>query len=449
LENLTLAGDEPLNGIGNSADNVITGNSAENTLDGQGGNNQLLGGLGNDGYIVRSVNDTVIETPDAGLDTVLSFISYSLPEQVENLTLQGDQAINGTGNNLDNVIIGNVAHNTLDGGEGRDWLYSQGDIDFTASEGTLTGLDTDTFTNIETLRLIGGAGDNTFDASALITTRVVLTGRNGDDTFKGGSASNDVVRETGNVNFTATEGTLTGRGTDTFTNIETLRLIGGAGDNTFDASALITTRVVLTGGHGDDTFKGGSASNDVIQETADIDFTATEGTLTGMGTDTFTNIETLRLTGGASDNTFDASALTSTRVRLTGEDGDDILLGGGGRDFLEGGLGSDILTGGTGNDRLTLGVDTVTDTVNYSSGDGIDNVFDFVRGEGRDVLNFSGFTHIDVRTVGTNTQFRVSDGILDNADFGKGTLLLTTRATTGFTANDVNVNLVGADFLFS
>jgi hypothetical protein len=102
-----------------------------------------------------------------------------------------------------------------------------------------------------------------------------------------------------------------------------------------------------------------------------------------------------------------------------------------------------------GNDSLYVGSDTVTDTVNYASGDGIDTVYNFVRGVGGDILKFTGITAIDVQVSGTSTLFKVGDGISSNTGFGSGTLLLTTSATTGFVAADVNVNLLGATFAFS
>src|SRR5262249_55039934 len=101
---------------------IIQGNGGDDVLDGGPGADQMSGGVGNDTYFVDNVGDQVIEVADEGIDTVKSSISYTLAPNVENLTLTGIAAINGTGNELNNVIVGNAAANTLNGGDGNDTL---------------------------------------------------------------------------------------------------------------------------------------------------------------------------------------------------------------------------------------------------------------------------------------------------------------------------------------
>ena len=135
VENLTLVNvATALNGTGNNLNNVITGNNFNNTLDGGVGNDTLrgglgadtlIGGLGNDVYVLENGADAVSDA--GGIDTATSTISRSLAvgglTAVENLTLVNvATALNGTGNNLNNVITGNNFNNTLSGGDGNDTL---------------------------------------------------------------------------------------------------------------------------------------------------------------------------------------------------------------------------------------------------------------------------------------------------------------------------------------
>ncbi|PVE26533.1 furin, partial [Enterococcus faecalis] len=101
-------GTAAINGTGNGGNNVITGNGGNNTLDGGAGTDTLIGGSGDDIYIVDSTTDTITELANAGTDTIQSSVTYTiLAANVENLTLTGTAAINGTGNTGNNVIIGN------------------------------------------------------------------------------------------------------------------------------------------------------------------------------------------------------------------------------------------------------------------------------------------------------------------------------------------------------
>jgi Ca2+-binding RTX toxin-like protein len=90
---------------------VIYAGSGNDVLWGDGGADVLLGEDGDDTYLVDDGNDRVIEAFNGGFDTVASTaVSYTLSRHVEQLILQGDNAITGIGNELDNVLIGNNAN---------------------------------------------------------------------------------------------------------------------------------------------------------------------------------------------------------------------------------------------------------------------------------------------------------------------------------------------------
>jgi Ca2+-binding RTX toxin-like protein len=122
VENLTLTGAGHSSGNGNSLDNILTGNAKNNSLNGGAGNDTMNGGAGNDTYAVNAAGDVVSEGAGAGNDTVKAALSYTLTDNVENLTLTGAGNSTGTGNTLDNIISGNSGNNTLIGNGGADVL---------------------------------------------------------------------------------------------------------------------------------------------------------------------------------------------------------------------------------------------------------------------------------------------------------------------------------------
>jgi serralysin len=105
-----------------------------------------VGGDGDDIYIVNATTDVETES-GTGLDTVLSAVTWTLGSNLENLTLTGTSAVNGTGNSLNNWLIGNSAADSLSGDAGDDVL------DCGAGSDTLAGgLGADTYL------LSGGGG---------------------------------------------------------------------------------------------------------------------------------------------------------------------------------------------------------------------------------------------------------------------------------------------------
>ena len=99
------------------------GTAVAETLVGTTGADRLVGLAGDDTYVVDNVGDVVVENANEGRDTVNASVSYTLVANVENLSLTGSAAINGTGNELSNTMWGNNAANVLDGGAGSDWLF--------------------------------------------------------------------------------------------------------------------------------------------------------------------------------------------------------------------------------------------------------------------------------------------------------------------------------------
>jgi Tol biopolymer transport system component len=77
----------------------------------------------NDGNITDDAfSKDLIKSDSGGKDTIKTFISYILPDFVENMLLMGNELINATGNSLNNTLTGNSANNKLDGGKGGDTL---------------------------------------------------------------------------------------------------------------------------------------------------------------------------------------------------------------------------------------------------------------------------------------------------------------------------------------
>jgi Ca2+-binding RTX toxin-like protein len=339
IENLTLIGTGAIDGAGNALNNIITGNTGNNTLNGGAGNDTLVGGAGNDTYVVDSASDVVTELANDGTDTIQSSVTIAaLAANIENLTLTGSSAINGTGNALANTIIGNTANNTLAGGDGNDTLDG--------------GVGNDT--------LQGGLGNDIYivDAAGDIVAEAASAGT---DEVRTALASYTLGTEVENLTYTGTAA-FAGTG-NTLAN----RITGGTGNDTVNGGAGNDT-LVLSGARANYAF----ATLNVTQ-TRVIDFRSL-----GDGQDILEGIENVQFTDGLfslssllgpGDQTINGTAGVDS---LLGGTGNDTLNGLGGNDTLNGGLGNDTQVGGAGND--TYVVDSASDVVTELANEGTDTI---------------------------------------------------------------------------
>jgi len=345
-----LGGDDIILGLGghdrlsgSAGNDTLFGGAGNDRLDGGTGNDNMAGDVGDDVYVVDSANDIVLETtagPDGGIDRVESSISFTLAnlDNIENLTLTGQQNLEGTGNALANVIIGNDGANTLrglggddrlDGGKGADLLSGGAGNDVYVVESTGDRV-------VETLTVANGGGVDTVLSSVDFTLganveNLTLTGSA--DLFGTGNTLNNTLKGNGGANTL-----LGGGGSDS--------LEGGAGNDWLD------------GGSGNDKMSGGSGDDTYIVDRPGDTIAETLTLANGGGIDTVrssigytlgANVDNLTLTGSAD---IDGTGNSLANV-ITGNDGINTLKGGAGNDTLIGGTG-DTLLGESGNDTLLL-----------------------------------------------------------------------------------------------
>ncbi|MDU9027737.1 matrixin family metalloprotease [Pseudomonas mediterranea] len=402
LEILTLTGTGGIDGTGNALNNRITGNAGANVLDGGVGIDTLVGGTGNDTYVVDNLKDVVSETSTLAseIDTVRSSVSWALGANLENLTLTGTAAINGTGNALANVLTGNAGNNVLDGGAGRDTL-------------------------------IGGAGNDTY-----------LIDNLGDTVTELADEGRDLVRTS--VSHTLSTNVEDGQ----LLGIAAINLVGNASNNTLlgNSAANVLSGLdgadILDGGAGIDTLIGGTGNDtyvvdnlkDVISETSTLDSeidTVRSSVSWTLGANlenlTLTGVAAINATGNALDNVLIGNAASNT---LIGGAGNDQLDGGAGNDLLIGGIGTDTLTGGVGGDRFVFSA-----LNELGIGDARDVILDFSRLQG-DKLDLS---KLDANILATGIN---KFSFIDSADFsGAGQLRFVDHVLSG----NIDGNL-GADF---
>ena len=330
-------------------------------IEGTVGSDVLHGGVGDDTFVANHARDIVIESFESGIDTVESSVSFSLGENLENLTLIGSANLSGTGNAMNNLIIGNSGNNRLLGGDGNDILYGLGGGDTlnggAGADSMLGGLGNDTFTVENVADVVMEFAIEGYDTvnsfiSYTLTANVERLSLEGIDNLDGIGNELDNVLNGNNANN---------------------HLVGGAGDDTLQGKGGTD---LLEGGHGNDLYYVDNVGDTVLElanegvdkVSSNIDYTLSA------------NVERLFLTGiagltGIGNSLNNVIYGNEGNNKLSGDAGNDSLNGGLGNDAVKGGVGDDTLVGGLGNDSYLFAVGDGRDLINNTdAGNGNDKV---------------------------------------------------------------------------
>ena len=353
---------------GDAADtlNLGAGNDSGN---GGGGSDRITAGTGSDSISGGSGNDILTVLMDGGLDDTAAgdsgsdilFVSGATTAIVLSgiiggagsitgsgtLSFTGIENVNITGSGFSDSLVGSDNSDTLFGGAGNDTLRGGGAADFLVGG---TGNDS----------IVGAGGDD--------RTSVVMDGT---DVVDGGADFDrlEIINTTnGNVSFLLNSGAAThaGGATVSFSGIERIRYIAGAGvtgDDTITGGVNADSinaglgSDVITGGGGQDSIDGGGGTDRWIADfsAATSNFVMQLGSFYSISGGGFVaNVEALTLATGSGNDRIRASNAGGNDIISTGL-GDDQVFGLGGNDTIRVGAGLNEVDGGDGNDLIVAG----------------------------------------------------------------------------------------------
>jgi Ca2+-binding RTX toxin-like protein len=367
------------NVIGSVFDDSLTGDANANRLEGDSGADTLTGGLG---------NDTLFGGDDGENDVA----NYS--------------AASG-------AVTVNLAAGTATGADGSDALFGIEFVFGSASGDTITGDEEANF-------IRGNGGNDTLNGGGQNLALAVgnIQGDFADYQSAAGAVTVSLASQGA--------GQVTGQGTDTLTNFESIR-----GSNNGDTLTGDAGNNFLRGGLGNDTLNGGGGIDWADYRNASASVTVSLATNTSSGAD---GVDTLSLIEGISGSDFNDT--------FTGSAGDDWFRGRNGNDSITGGAGFDMVTyrPAGGGVTVNLGAGTVT------GAEGADTLSGIEGAEGtmfNDTLIGNNATANALYGFGGNDTLRVTQGA-DTLDGGADFDTIDFSAVTGIVYAGVlavNVNL--------
>lgn len=388
----------------------------------------------------------ILDTRPAAIDQTGSDAADTLIGTAWNDTLQGglanDRLVGGGGRDQlyggigDDLLIGGDGADRLHGGDGRDVArYDTATVldlvDPSRNSGQAQG---DVLASIEQLR--GSAFADRFYGSDAAD---ILQGNDGDDILVGRGGNDRLIGDAGDDRL---EG---GSGND--------RLEGGTGADTLDGGL---GNDALIGGPGDAMASYASATAGV---TVSLAISVAQDTI-GAGRDTLFGIESLR--GSAFADTLAGDAAANV---LEGDAGSDSLDGADGDDLLRGGADSDLLDGGAGMDTADYGDRTTSINVRLAGSanarvsiggmheDAVRNVENLIGGSADDFLTGDDGANVLDGRAGND---RLIGGVgEDTAIYASATAGVTVTLATAAVQNTVGAgsdrlidieNLTGSAF---
>ncbi|MCF1462406.1 calcium-binding protein [Agrobacterium vitis] len=433
----------------------VVGSQYDDRFSGKGRAYDFAGGLGNDTYEIATATITVTEAQNAGNDTVLASVNYTLSDYVETLKYTGAGDFTGTGSAQANTIVGGSGNDTLIGKAGADVLIGGSGSDTASYAGSAavnvnlkTNLATggeaegDTFSSVENLTgssyadtLTGNDSNNVLNGGDDNDT---LAGGKGADTLNGGNGSDtaNYADSFAAIQINLVTGTHTGgdAADDTLSSIE--GVIGSQYDDRFTSASTGT----LSGGGGNDTYVVSQiATTTVLVEEASAGTDTVETTLTSYTLKT--NFENLTHT----DSTNFLGYGNNADNVIVSQGGVDKLYGYAGNDTIRGGSGGDTIDGGDGSDTASYSDSTAAVTINllsktvsggYAAGDVFTSIENVEGSAYADTL--TGDTGANVLSGGAGDDILVGGAGADTLNGGAGQDKITYEASSAAVKVDLS-----------
>ncbi len=365
--------------FGNQGDDSLYGGIGQDWLDGGEGDDIMSGQDGDDTYVLDSLGDRIIDRPGTGIETVRSYLNTTtLQAGMDHLFLLGE-AVEGRGNNLDNLIIGTTDRNVLFGEGGNDiiigdpvrYLLRNYDPNLRDQPNASKEFQKPAIINYQDYLSLAqniNLTDKRYEALTRESTSDSRT-PTGDDDILWGGAGNDIL----------------------FGQLGNDSLYGGEGDDRLD------------GGYGADRLEGGTGNdiyvidniNDIIIDAPQTGIETVESYITfdlrqysmAPGSATFgtTGLDNLTLTRPRlSESAFE---LSKYEINAFGNSLPNILIGNDQKNTIDGREGDDTIIVTSGDDTLIggLGADKFRFTAIPTAGK--TTIQDFKPGE--DVIEIS------------------------------------------------------------